>query len=291
MLSAAFSCLSSIAMCFFPQPAGDGHGTHDHGADHPVPPGHRRRYGGYRPRSRFAHRERLLDADPLRRRIRRDGDYPGTYPQLQVERTPCGRGPSAANCEPSKYSRRPAEPARSTARARRLSSTGAKVPSNRGRSQRCSCSRSSSSSWRSTIRSACRSTPKDEDRHYGQSQFRMQQGIQFFEHCLRVMWRRIKPGSSTSRLYPTADRSHGGQPFGTTGQAGEGGLYRNRKDLPREDALHGLSHHGHRTRRLRRIRRGVADLHKKITPKHPAAERRVCCRPALNPRSGGDFLP
>lgn len=26
------------------------------------------------------------------------------------------------------------------------------------------------------------------------------------------------------------------------------GLYRNRKDLPREDALHGLSHHGHRTR-------------------------------------------
>ena len=23
----------------------------------------------------------------------------------------------------------------------------------------------------------------------------------------------------------------------------------------------------------------------------PAAERRVCCRPALNPRSGGDFLP
>ena len=37
--------------------------------------------------------------------------------------------------------------------------------------------------------------------------------------------------------------------------------------------------------------RGVADLHKKITPKHPAAERRVCCRPALNPRSGGDFLP
>ena len=46
---------------------------------------HRRRYGGYRPRSRFAHRERLLDADPLRRRIRRDDDYPGTYPQLQVE--------------------------------------------------------------------------------------------------------------------------------------------------------------------------------------------------------------
>lgn len=45
----------------------------------------RRRYGGYRPRSRFAHRERLLDADPLRRRIRRDDDYPGTYPQLQVE--------------------------------------------------------------------------------------------------------------------------------------------------------------------------------------------------------------
>ena len=44
-----------------------------------------RRYGGYRPRSRFAHRERLLDADPLRRRIRRDDDYPGTYPQLQVE--------------------------------------------------------------------------------------------------------------------------------------------------------------------------------------------------------------
>ena len=34
---------------------------------------------------RFAHRERLLDADPLRRRIRRDDDYPGTYPQLQVE--------------------------------------------------------------------------------------------------------------------------------------------------------------------------------------------------------------
>lgn len=33
----------------------------------------------------FAHRERLLDADPLRRRIRRDDDYPGTYPQLQVE--------------------------------------------------------------------------------------------------------------------------------------------------------------------------------------------------------------
>lgn len=28
---------------------------------------------------------------------------------------------------------------------------------------------------------------------------------------------------------------------------------------------------------LRRIRRGVADLHKKIAPKHPAAERRVCC--------------
>lgn len=27
----------------------------------------------------------LLDADPLRRRIRRDDDYPGTYPQLQVE--------------------------------------------------------------------------------------------------------------------------------------------------------------------------------------------------------------
>ena len=41
------------------------------------------------------------------------------------------------------------------------------------------------------------------------------------------------------------------------------------KDLPREDALHGLSHHGHRTRCLRRIRRGVADLHKKITPKTP----------------------
>ena len=80
------------------------------------------------------------------------------------------------------------------------------------------------------------------------------------------------------RLYPAADRGHGGQPFGTTGQAGEGGLYRNRKDLPREDALHGLSHHGHRARCLRRIRRGVADLHKKDSPRNtPAAERRVCC--------------
>ena len=28
---------------------------------------------------------RVLDAHPLRRRIRRDDDYPGTYPQLQVE--------------------------------------------------------------------------------------------------------------------------------------------------------------------------------------------------------------
>ena len=66
-------------------PADDGHGNHDHGADHPVPPGDRRRCGGDRPGSRFAHRERVLDADPLRRRIRRDDDYPGAYPQLQVE--------------------------------------------------------------------------------------------------------------------------------------------------------------------------------------------------------------
>ena len=34
---------------------------------------------------------------------------------------------AAANCEPSKYSRRPAEPARSTARARRLSSGKARI--------------------------------------------------------------------------------------------------------------------------------------------------------------------
>ena len=33
--------------------------------------------------------------------------------------------------------------------------------------------------------------------------------------------------------------------------------------------LDSLSHHGHRARCLRRIRRGVADLHKKITPKRP----------------------
>lgn len=66
-------------------PADDGHGNHDHGADHPVPPGDRRRCGGDRPGSRFAHRERVLDAHPLRRRIRRDDDYPGAYPQLQVE--------------------------------------------------------------------------------------------------------------------------------------------------------------------------------------------------------------
>lgn len=46
----------------------------------------------------------------------------------------------------------------------------------------------------------------DEDRHHGQSQFRMQQRIQFFEHCLRVMWRRIKPGSSTSSM-PWAESS------------------------------------------------------------------------------------
>ena len=39
--------------------------------------------------------------------------------------------------------------------------------------------------------------------------------------------------------------------------------------LPREDALHGLPHHGHRARCLRRIRRGIADLHKKITTKRP----------------------
>ena len=60
------------------------------------------------------------------------------------------------------------------------------------------------------------------------------------------------------------------------------------KDLPREDALHGLPHHGHRARCLRRIRRGTADLHKKITPSTPTAFRRGCSRPS-RPAVAGTF--
>ena len=62
-----------------------GMGTAITGLCHPLRPGRRRRGRGDHPRPRIARRNRLLGAGALYRRIRRNDDRAGAYPQLQVE--------------------------------------------------------------------------------------------------------------------------------------------------------------------------------------------------------------
>ena len=85
------------------------------------------------------------------------------------------------------------------------------------------------------------------------------------------------------RLHPPADRRHGRQPLRAAGQAVPGGLHHRGKDLPGQDALHGLPHHRCGARRLCGVCRGAAKLHPAEV--RPPRARHAQAQPA-NTRGG-----